>query len=67
MLNQNECTIEQEDSIVFNKMELTIEMGAAIILFITLFVRRNLIGCPGIPGRLIMKAKKTQLNPPRGR
>ena len=32
--NQNECTIEQEDSIVF-KMELTIEMGAAIIVYHT--------------------------------
>ena len=32
--NQNECTIEQEDSIVF-KMELTIEMRAVIIVYHT--------------------------------
>ena len=30
--NQSECNIEQEDSIVY-KMELTIEMGSAIVVY----------------------------------
>ena len=30
--NQSECNIEQEESIVY-KMELTIEIGAAIIVY----------------------------------
>ena len=59
--NQSECNIEQEDCIVY-KMEgyavesTSVQSWAPPLLFITLFVRRNLIGCPGIPGRLIVKA-----------
>ena len=45
----------------------SVQSWAPPLLFITLFVKRNLIGCPEIPGRLIMKAYKTRLNPPRDR